>query len=375
MANINRRTLLQGTTFSAAALSAGLHRALANPPDSKRRQFTMSLNCGAIGVNADQFKAIKLAIAHGFESVTPNAGWLAQIADDTRSHLLKAMKDNNLTWGAAGLPVPFRGDDRSFTEGLKQLPLLARGLQQAGVTRMGTWIRPSHDELTYLKNFKRHATRLRACAEILDRHGIRLGFEYIGPKTLWASSRHTFIHTMAETKELIAEIGTANVGFVLDSWHWYTAHETVDDLLTLNNKDIVACDLNDAPKGIPIDEQIDSRRELPAATGVIDLAAFLGALVKTGYDGPVRDSTKWTTLPPSPPRPRRCARRLLWWRRNDLRVAHLSHRWIVAILAREGKGTGRREEEFLELLQSPVQRCRQSTHQAGGNQGRARKRV
>ena len=35
-------------------------------------------------------------------------------------------------------------------------------------------------------------------------------------------------------------------------------------------------------------EQIDSRRELPAATGVIDLKAFLGALVAIGYDGPVR---------------------------------------------------------------------------------------
>ena len=43
---------------------------------------------------------------------------------------------------------------------------------------------------------------------------------------------------MAETKELIAEIGLDNVGFVLDSWHWYTAHESVDDLRTLSNQDV-----------------------------------------------------------------------------------------------------------------------------------------
>ena len=48
------------------------------------------------------------------------------------------------------------------------------------------------------------------------------------------------------------------------------------------------CDLNDAPAGIPIDEQKDNTRDLPCATGVIDLKAFLGALVKIGYDGPVR---------------------------------------------------------------------------------------
>jgi len=87
---------------------------------------------------------------------------------------------------------------------------------------------------------------------------------------------------------LISEIGVDNMGFVLDSWHWYTAHESVEDLRSLSNKDIVACDLNDAPKGKEIDEQIDNQRELPMATGVIDLKAFLGELVAIGYDGPIR---------------------------------------------------------------------------------------
>ena len=42
--------------------------------------------------------------------------------------------------------------------------------------------------------------------------------------------------------------------------------------------------------GLPkaVDEQMDGSRELPAATGVIDLKSFLGALVQIGYDGPVR---------------------------------------------------------------------------------------
>lgn len=37
---------------------------------------------------------------------------------------------------------------------------------------------------------------------------------------------------------------------------------------------------------LPLDS-LDSRRELPAATGVIDLKAFLGSLLKIGYDGPI----------------------------------------------------------------------------------------
>jgi sugar phosphate isomerase/epimerase len=153
---------------------------------------------------------------------------------------------------------------------------------------MGTWLNPSHDTLTSRRNFDLHVKRLRAIAGVLAEHNIRFGLEYVAPKTLWASRRYPFIHTMAETKELIAAIGASNVGFVLDSWHWYTAHETREDILSLTNKDVVSVDLNDAPAGVPVDQQIDSVRELPGATGVIDVAAFLNALQTIGYDGPVR---------------------------------------------------------------------------------------
>jgi sugar phosphate isomerase/epimerase len=59
-------------------------------------------------------------------------------------------------------------------------------------------------------------------------------------------------------------------------------------VLSLKASDVVAVDLNDAPAGIPKDQQMDNRRELPCATGVIDVGAFLNALNEIGYDGPVR---------------------------------------------------------------------------------------
>ena len=96
---------------------------------------------------------------------------------------------------------------------------------------------------------------------------MRLGLEYVGTKSLWSSKAFPFVHTMVETQELIAEIGKPNVGFVLDSWHWWTAEEGSADILALRNVDIVSCDLNDAPLGIPRDEQHDTTRELPLATG------------------------------------------------------------------------------------------------------------
>jgi sugar phosphate isomerase/epimerase len=289
MTPLNRRRFLQLGTIS----SAGLLGLAVDPPQllagtAERAKFTMDLRCGSIGVRANQTTAIELAHTHGFQSVTPEPAFLANLSAEERAQLLADMKAKNLVWGAAGLPVDFRKDDATQAKGVQQLPRLARAMQNAGVTRVGTWIRPSHDQLTYVANFMQHARRLRECAKILGDHEIRLGLEYVGPKTSWAAKRHSFVHTMAETKDLIAEIACDNVGFVLDSWHWYTAQETEDDLRTLANHDVVACDLNDAPAGVPVDQQIDNRRELPAATGVIDLKSFLSALIDIGYDGPIR---------------------------------------------------------------------------------------
>jgi sugar phosphate isomerase/epimerase len=198
------------------------------------------------------------------------------------------MKTKGLAFGAAGLPVEFRQDQAKFEEGLKGLPKIAAGLKRAGVDRVSTWLSPCDAKLTYIQNFRQHATRLREVATVLKDHQIRLGLEYVGPKTSWTNRRFTFIHTMAEMKDLIGEINTVNVGLVIDSWHWWHAGETAADVQSLKGTDVIAVDLNDAPAGIPKDQQVDNRRELPCATGVIDVGALLTALNEIGYDGPVR---------------------------------------------------------------------------------------
>lgn len=258
------------------------------PTRSGGRRFTIDLVGGAIGVSANQRQAVELAAKHGFESVGADPGFLAGLSSDQLAEFKAFMVEKKIVFGAAGLPIEFRQDDAKFQDGLKGLPRAAAGLQKAGVDRVSTWLSPGSDRLTYVQNFRQHATRLREVAKILKDYGQRLGLEYVGPKTSWTRSRYPFIHTMAEMKDLIAEIGTGNVGFLLDSWHWWNAGETVEDILTLKGNEIVAVDLNDAPAGIPRDQLVDSRRELPCATGVIDVAAFLKALRQLGYDGPVR---------------------------------------------------------------------------------------
>ena len=252
------------------------------------RKMKIALSPGSIGVESTQEEAIGLAHYFGYEAVQPNGRALAVFSSTRLSELPVELSAFGLVWAAAGLGVDFRKDEPLFQEGLRNWSREVKALQRAGVTRVGTWIMPTHDSLTYLQNFKQHVRRLREVALIAEDHGMRLGLEYVGTKSLWSSKAFPFVHTMVEAQELIAEIGKPSVGLVLDSWHWWTAEENSTDILALRNADVVSCDLNDAPVGIPRGEQHDTTRELPLATGVIPIKDFLEALVEIDYNGPVR---------------------------------------------------------------------------------------
>jgi len=281
-------TRRQSLKLAAAALLAAPAAWPADSSAAPARRMTINLMCGMIGVNANQREAVELAARHNFESVEAMPADLARMSGDELSSLLGLMRERGIVFGAASLPADFRKDEALFSEGLKQLRPQAAAMQKAGVTRVGTWLMPGHNSLTYLQNFQQHAKRLREIARVLGDHGCRLGLEYVGTRSLRRRFRYEFAHTLAETRELIAEIGGNKVGFVLDSWHWWNADETADEITPLRASDVVAVDLNDAPAGLPKDQQIDGQRELPLATGVIDVRAFLRALAKIGYDGPVR---------------------------------------------------------------------------------------
>jgi sugar phosphate isomerase/epimerase len=282
-----RRAFLIRTSIAAAAASlsplAARVLAAAQPV-----RMPLCLSPGAIGVKADQHETITLATKYGFSAVEPFPQFLAGLDAAGRGQLVAELKSNGLGWGAAGLPVDFRGDDNRFDQDLANLPRLAAALQSCGVTRVGTWISPGHNTLDYAANFERHRQRLAKVAQILNDNGLRLGLEYVGTPSARVRSAHPFIYNLNGTQALIASIGTGNVGLVLDSWHWWTAGDTEAALLKLRSQDVVSVDLNDAPTGLTLDQQQDGQRELPAATGVIPVAKFLGALQQIGCDAPIR---------------------------------------------------------------------------------------
>lgn len=283
---MNRRSFLRTSTLAAPVLAFPVSGPSLFPTAARR--FSISLKADAIGVNGPVINLMKRAAEIGFEAIALPSEEILALGQSKRKRLAAQAKDLGLQWGSAGLPVDFRRDQATFERDLARLPEHGRAMIEAGIKRVGTWIMPGNDDYPYLENLELHATRLRTVAKVMADHGVRLGLEYVGPLTLRNAFPHAFIRNGQQLKELVEAIDADNVGVILDSFHWYCAGETKEDLRIWRNEDVIAVDLNDADRTLGQLEQIDGNRELPGATGKIDIADFVDFLKEISYDGPVR---------------------------------------------------------------------------------------
>ncbi len=243
---------------------------------------------GAIGVSvATLDDALTAAKTGGFDGVEISPFEIADLIEASDTHPVRAkFADAGITPAGFGLPLEWRGAEDAWRAGLNDLPRLAEAAAAVGATRTMTWIMPCSDDRPFEENRDFHVTRFTPVAKILADHGLSLGLEFIGPKTLRETQQFPFIHTMEDMLALGRDIGP-NVGLLLDSYHWYTSHGTVEQLRALTPAEVVVVHVNDAPSGVAVDDQLDGVRDLPGATGVIDIAGFLQSLQSIGYDGPV----------------------------------------------------------------------------------------
>jgi sugar phosphate isomerase/epimerase len=247
-----------------------------------------ALSPGAIGVRpVDLPAAVDAAVRGGFGGVEFNADEIADLIDVHGAPHVRAIFDRaDIRVAGWGLPLDWRGSEERWRESLHKLPRRAQAAAAIGGTRCFTWIPPSSDERPFDENWRFHVERLAPAAQILAARGCYLGLEFIGPKTLRDATRFPFVYRMQDMLELGAAVGP-NVGLLLDCWHWYTSGGTIEEVHALRPEQIVYVHVNDAPAGVPVDEQLDNVRALPGETGVIDIAGFLQALQVVGYDGPV----------------------------------------------------------------------------------------
>lgn len=247
-----------------------------------------ALSPGAIGVRANSLpEAIAAAKTGGFQGVEFSAHEVANLIEQQNADAVKALfAEAGIRPAGFGLPTDWRSSEENWKKGLEELPRLAKAAAAIGGTRTMTWIMPCSNDRPLEENYRFHVERFTPVAKVLADNGCSLGLEFIGPKTLRESQKYPFIYKMADMLKMGAEIGP-NVGLLLDCWHWFTSGGTIPALKALCPEQVVYVHVNDAPAGVPLDEQVDNVRGLPGETGVIDIAGFLQALQSIGYDGPI----------------------------------------------------------------------------------------
>lgn len=251
-----------------------------------------NLSVHALGLHADLSTSADLARRHGFDGIDLPLDEVAVMDAPRRAR--NRLDEAGLRWGGFGLPVDFRDEEAAFETDLARLRDWAPVAAQVGCTRCVTWIFPGHDALGFAENFQRHERRLGDVAAALAPHGVRLGLEFVGPRTLRETVRHPFIHTMDGMLELAdavarrAGVDPAMVGLLLDAFHWWTSGDAETDILEATSADrIVYVHVNDGHADRTRDEQLDGQRALPCETGLIDAGRFMRCLGAMGYDGPV----------------------------------------------------------------------------------------
>ena len=248
-----------------------------------------SLNTEYLGIDADIETTVRLAREGGFRGVDLSPKQTLEIHRDGRAEEIRAIfaKSNLLPGYFTLTPRNFSVSNVEWERDTERLPDLCASMSSIGFRRTLIVVLPFGKSLNFDANFHRHRERIRQMADILQSFGIRLGLEYIAPLTRRKEFRHQFIHDMAGALSLREAVDRPNVGLFLDCFHWHCARENERDVLTLDPSCVVGVHINDAVAGRSIEEQMAFERELPGATGLIDLPTFLGALKRIGYDGPV----------------------------------------------------------------------------------------
>ena len=243
-----------------------------------------SLNPNMLGHRLGFAESCAAARKHGFEGVDIAGSELQELGSSRVEDLLES---HALLPGIVMLPIRYNGPEAVLAGDLAgDFGEIADAAYAAGFTRTTTVVMPGSNDRDFKTNWDFHVARLGSVAEVLDFHGLRLGLEFIGPRTLRDTFRYPFLHTMNSVLALAATLDRANVGLLVDLFHLYTSHTQLEDIAGLSNRDIVLVHLNDGQAGLGPDEQLDLVRDLPGANGVTDCAGLLHQLNAIAYDGP-----------------------------------------------------------------------------------------
>jgi 2-keto-myo-inositol isomerase len=117
---------------------------------------------------------------------------------------------------------------------------------------------------------------LSAMADIARSFDVSLAFEFLG-------QINCSVQTLALADEIVKKVDRANVGLVLDSFHFYAGGSSVESIDAIDSDRLFIFHINDA-EDLPPSSLEDRHRLLPGM-GILPLAEIAAALGRLCYEG------------------------------------------------------------------------------------------
>jgi 2-keto-myo-inositol isomerase len=151
---------------------------------------------------------------------------------------------------------------------------------------------------------------LRELAGIAQGFGVSLAFEFLGQPDC-------SVQTLSLADEIVRQTARANVGLVIDSFHFYAGGSTIESIYALDADRLFIFHINDAedrPR-----EQLEDRHRLLPGLGILPLEEMVAALGRIGYD-------RVTSVEIFRPE---------YWERDPLQLAREAKGAVARVLGRE----------------------------------------
>jgi len=111
---------------------------------------------------------------------------------------------------------------------------------------------------------------------LAERYGVGLAFEFLGQPDC-------SVQTLELADEIVRRTARANVGLVIDSFHFYAGGSTIESIDALDPARLFIFHINDA-EDLPR-QQLEDRHRLLPGLGILPLKDIVAALGRIGYDG------------------------------------------------------------------------------------------
>jgi sugar phosphate isomerase/epimerase len=169
------------------------------------RAMRLSLNRTVVaGGQVTWAEFLDLGARYGYDAV--DLPRLTELANDPVELTVERLAAHRLVAGPAIMPVRFAGEREVFEDGFAQLEGHV-ALAEAVGCRDLLAILPASSEVPKAELRPLVVERLRACAEVLADHGLRLAVEFYGPLHMRQLHPYLFVFSLGETLEVVGYYG------------------------------------------------------------------------------------------------------------------------------------------------------------------------